>query len=141
MDPVKRSKSYIIDSPEARRHVMRALVHDLAELPKDRPFIVTVAPLERPISDGQRKLWWVWMEILGEAMGDTKQGVYESLKHDLVSWMEGRGISDLSSDEMHFLMDEVQRAAASMGWTLPSSMDAYYASLEQMEADRGKKFW
>lgn len=138
---MKREKAYVIDSPDKRRHVMRALVHDLAELPKDQAYIVTVAPLSKPISDGQRKLWWVWMEILGEAMGDTKQGVYESLKHDLVSWMEGRGISELSADEMHFLMDEVQRAAASMGWTLPSSMDAYYAGLEQMEADRGAKFW
>lgn len=70
----------------------------------------------------------------------TRKRVYESLKHDLVSWMEGRGISDLSQDEMHALMEQVQMAASSIGCVLPSSMDAYYLGLEQMMAERGREF-
>ncbi|MCB1504487.1 MAG: hypothetical protein KDJ47_05880 [Hyphomicrobiaceae bacterium] len=135
-----RKREYIIADPAKRKNVMKALLHDVGQLPDNKPWVVTIKRLETPISDGQRKLWWVWMQILGDDMGDTKEGVYETIKHDLVSWMQGRGISDLSNEEMHALMEEVQMAASSLGWHLPSSMDDYYLGIESMQAERGKNF-
>ncbi len=135
-----RKREYVLSDPSLREDVISALVRDLQALPNDKPFVVSLSKLQTSISDGQRKLWWVWMQIIGDDIGDTKEGVYESLKHDLVSWMEGRGISDLSQDEMHALMEQVQMAASSIGCVLPSSMDAYYLGLEQMMAERGREF-
>lgn len=134
-----RRRQYPLANPAKREDVIAALVADLRALPDDKPFMVTLGNLEKPLSDGQRRLWWVWMQIMGDEMGDTKEGVYDSLKHDLVPEMAGRGISELSNEEMQYVMNVVQRAAAMMGWHLPSSMDDYYQGLEAMNASRGRE--
>lgn len=135
-----RKKEYLFLDPKKRGGVEAALIHDLRNLPADRGYMVTLSRVQEPISEGQKKLWWVWMQIIGDVIGDTKGGVYESLKHDMIGWLEGRGITDISHEEMHYLMTQVQIAVSSIPIYLPSSMNDYYRSLEQLDAERGADY-
>ena len=135
-----RKREYVLADPEKQADVINALVHDLEGLSLKNPWLITVKRLETPISDGQRKLWWVWMEILGDIIGYTKRDMNDAF-FGWIDWLEDRSsITELDHEEMHQLMEEVQHAAASMGWHLPSSMDDYYMGLEAMTAERGKSY-
>ena len=54
--------------------------------------------------------------------------------------MGGRGITELSKDEMTDLMNWTQRFFAAFGYTLPSGHDEYYRGLEAELATRGRRY-
>lgn len=132
-----RSKIYILGNQ--RDAVVAALNHDLRRLSRGKVYQVTLEALREPISDAQRKLWWVWMDILANEVGYLqKEGFYEdSFKDSEI--LQGRGITDLSKDEMTDLMTMTQHAMADFGYYLPSSHDEYYDGLEAELAARGRR--
>lgn len=133
-----KKREYALLDPGSRQDVIRAIAHDLGQLAPDKPWIVSVRRMQEPVSAGQMGLWWVWMGILGDCIGEPKDEAYATVKEH-VEWLEGRGVSDLSAEEMHKLMEEVQRTAAMMGWSLPSSIDAYYQGIATEDAERGRR--
>jgi len=129
-----KSKEYVI-----RRHRDQALgviLRDLRRLPTNKDYIVTVRRLEEPISDGQRKLFWVWMGMLDEWINGykTEKGKREVYEQYVVGdILEGRGISEISDMEMHETMTFIQQHFAANGFHLPSTMDDYYEHLDQQQ--------
>jgi hypothetical protein len=127
---MKRRKQYVF-----RRHRDEAiglLLHDLRVLPNNRDYIVTVERLDEPVSDGQRKLFWKWMGIMADDMGYEKKEFYEDvIKNGPI--LQGRGITEIGKDKMHETMTALQQYCAAEGYILPSTMDEYYAALDEQQ--------
>lgn len=127
----RRRKEFVIG--RLREKVIGTIVRELRRLPLGTEFLVTVEKLETGMSDAQRGLFWIWMRILADEIGDTPKEIYKRyVKY--TSFLEGRGLSELSDEEMSALMNDLQHYFADQGYYLPSGQDEYYEALEQMQA-------
>ena len=130
-----KRKKYILSG--RRDEVIALLLSDLRKLRRDKDFVVEVARLEMHVSDAQRGLFWIWMEICAADIGEDKVEFYEHyIKNSPV--LNGRGISEISEEEMTGVMSALQRYLAEWGYYLPSGHDEYYEGLEHMQAEQSK---
>lgn len=132
-----RKREYIIADPAKRKNVMKALLHDVGQLPDNKPWVVTVKRLQVPASDAQKGLWWIWMQILGDHIGYTKIGMYEVFK-ERRGCLNGESINDVTQEQMHAAMEYVYWVGVELEVHLPSGLDDYYVGLESMQAERGR---
>lgn len=116
-----------------------AVLDALRKLRKGKNYKVTVEAIKPHDNSttAQKALWWVWMGIIGDYVGDTKEGVYEDMFKESPI-LKGRGISDLSVEEMSSLMTITQVEMSKEDIYLPGSHDEYYEALEQQQRERGK---
>jgi hypothetical protein len=127
---MQRRKQYVF-----RRHRDEAiglLVRDLRGLPTNRDYLVTLERMDEPVSDGQRKLFWKWMGIMGDDIGLDKEEFYDQyIKNGPI--LQGRGISEIGTDLMHETMTAIQQYCAAEGYILPSTLDEYYTALDEQQ--------
>lgn len=129
-------KEYILGA--RRDDVIGTVMHDIRRLPRTRRYKLTLEPLSEPVTDAQRGLWFIWMDILAKDIGyRTGAEIYEEVLKGMV--LGGVGISKLDKDRMTDLMNWAQRFFAEWGYILPSSHDEYYQGLEQEQAVRGRR--
>jgi len=133
----KFRKKYVLRG--RRDDVIGCLLHDLRCLPRDKEYVVTLERLAMPVSDAQRGLFWIWMEMLAADIGDTKEEIYERYVKN-GPFLNGLGISEISDEDMTEVMNHLQRYFAEWGYNLPSGHDDYYEMLESQQAQRGKTF-
>ena len=56
------------------------LVEYIQTIANDTIVDVTLSVKENPRSNNQNKLWWKWMDIIGESIGYNKQEIHDILK-------------------------------------------------------------
>lgn len=99
--------------------------------------MVTLERLDEPVSDAQRGLFWIWMQIMADDIGYSKEEFYEDvIKNGPI--LQGRGISEIGTDHMHDLMTALQQYCAAEGYILPSSQDEWYEMLDNQQRNKGR---
>jgi len=120
-----------IQSKERIAMVVNRLNAMLSAWDGQKPMQITVNEVREKRTLDQNALYWMWMDIIANHIGDSKEAVHQDMGYHflprIVSRQTGNSYpistTKLNTKEMSEYMEKVRALSAGMGMILPSPED------------------
>jgi len=111
----------------------------LKAIPYDGTFKMEIKKVESKRSIAQNSLYWMWLTIIGNEVGYTKDEMHDVLRHTLlqpvITEAMGKVVEQLPSTtkmkigEFTEYLTAIEQWSAEMGILLPKPEDVYYTAM------------
>lgn len=120
-----------IQNRERIAMVVNRLSSMLSAWDGQKPIQITISEVRGKRTIDQNALYWMWMDIIANNIGDSKEAVHQDMGYHflprIVSSQTGNSYpistTKLNTKQMSEYMEKVRALSAGMGITLPSPED------------------
>jgi hypothetical protein len=129
------NKSILIDSALKQE----ATINFIKSLNLDKKWRITIEPYKANRSTAQNSLYWMWVTIIGEDIGYSREELhvvmadkflgYEEIKAMGKEYQVLKSTKTLNAKEFTEYLNKIERQASELGVVLPHPDDLYYEAM------------